>query len=491
MFRTLAITTDEQRVVRRRQAEAQIGARKAIYVGNLVTACLVAASLLPYVPIWQLSVWLAAVAVAFHPAWRRWMVAWRSIGSGYRVGQWDFRMAATGAVAGGMWVLPLLLFLPAGSHGHQMLLAYLVIGLTSVTFSANPVNTALCLSYALAIGLPTVARGMASGDDIWVLIGILIVPYLGFLLAHQRASFRHLLHGIRREQHAEGLRAEVAAANRLLNRQVGELADARSLAESARAAAVEARDAAQAATRAKSQFLANMSHELRTPLNAILGFSEMLRAQMLGPVGNRRYVEYAGDIHRSGQHLLSIINDILDMSKIEAGRLELHDEVAPVAGIVESALRIVADQARIQGLRIVVASRLDGVMLNADQRAVRQMLLNLLSNAIKFTPGGGRICVDCRVRPNGELSLAVADTGVGIASHDLDRVQRPFGQVDNALTRSWAGTGLGLSLVKSLIELHGGRLRIASALGEGTTVDLIFPRQRVRPAGELSVATGG
>ncbi|WP_119422693.1 sensor histidine kinase [Desertibaculum subflavum] len=239
-----------------------------------------------------------------------------------------------------------------------------------------------------------------------------------------------------------------------------------------------ARHEAMLASRSKSQFLANMSHELRTPLNAIIGFSEVLQTELYGPLGTARYAEYAGDIHASGQHLLAIINDILDMAKIEAGRMELRETAATAEALIHSTVRIITEQVRIARLQLSV-DIVTPVRLRLDERAARQMLLNLLSNAIKFTPPTGRIVVQASLRASGEFAIDVRDTGIGIAPEELDRVLRPFGQVDNELTRRHAGTGLGLSLVKALIELHGGRLAVEPAPGGGTLATLLFPAARV------------
>ncbi len=230
---------------------------------------------------------------------------------------------------------------------------------------------------------------------------------------------------------------------------------------------------AEAANRAKSEFLANMSHELRTPLNAINGFSEIMVGELYGALGDRRYKEYASDILSSGQHLLALINDILDMAKIEAGKLTLKFEPISIEELVEDATRLMRHRANDQGL--VLSSELDALPdVEADYRAVKQVLLNLISNAIKFTPRGGSITV--RARSDGaDLELSVCDTGIGIAKEDLDRLARPFEQVETQHAKTQLGTGLGLALTKSLIEMHNGRLEIESRPGEGTTVRVIIP----------------
>jgi PAS domain S-box-containing protein len=259
---------------------------------------------------------------------------------------------------------------------------------------------------------------------------------------------------------------------------------------SAQAALIEAKDTAERASRTKSDFLANMSHELRTPLNAIIGFSEVLKGEMFGPLGAPRYVAYAGDIHRSGMHLLDLINDILDVEKIEAGKRELHPEAVDVAQAVLDALRLV--EARAATAKVALAHELptDLPLLWADARSARQILLNLLSNAVKFTPAGGSVTAGAAATPQGGIRLTVTDTGIGIDPQHIAALGTPFFQLDNPLTRSREGTGLGLSLIKSLVELHGGRLSIESAVGRGTTVTVQFPpRAAERPAPRLAVAS--
>ncbi|MGP1256853.1 MAG: PAS-domain containing protein [Kiloniellales bacterium] len=240
-----------------------------------------------------------------------------------------------------------------------------------------------------------------------------------------------------------------------------------------------AKETAEIANRTKSEFLANMSHELRTPLNAIIGFSEIMKNETMGPLGGERYRAYAEDIWDSGTHLLNIINDILDVSKAEAGMLDLAEEELIVAEVAGAALRLVRQRAEAGGVTVDVSLPEQLPMIWADQLRMKQILLNLLSNAVKFTPAGKRVSLRAEVRADGDLAIEVADQGIGISEEDLERVLEPFTQADSSLSRRHQGTGLGLPLTRALLEMHGGQMRLESTKGKGTVATITLPASRL------------
>jgi signal transduction histidine kinase len=232
------------------------------------------------------------------------------------------------------------------------------------------------------------------------------------------------------------------------------------------------------ANRSKTEFLANMSHELRTPLNAILGFSEILESQMFGPVGSK-YVGYAHDIHRSGQHLLELVNDVLDLAKLEAGKLEIRESDIAIADLIDDCLTLVRGKADAGRVRLSKEHLTAVPKVRGDERAVKQVLLNFLSNAIKFTPNGGAVSVAASVDADGRFCLSVKDSGIGMTEAEIAVALSPFGQIDSKLARKHQGTGLGLPISRSLMELHGGEVTIQSAPNTGTTLTACFPTGRV------------
>jgi two-component system, cell cycle sensor histidine kinase PleC len=237
---------------------------------------------------------------------------------------------------------------------------------------------------------------------------------------------------------------------------------------------------AEQANKAKSSFLANMSHELRTPLNAILGFSEVMKDQHLGPVHNPRYLSYAGDIHSSGRHLLAIINDVLDLAKIEAGKMTLDNaDRFALAPVLASSVGMLKGLGEKFGVTVHNEIAEDGLTVTAVERMLRQVLINLVGNAIKFTPPGGSVHLTGHMLTDGAYEIAVRDTGVGMSETEITHALTPFGQNENRLARKHDGTGLGLPLAKAMLELHGGSLKLSSVKDQGTTVTLTLPADRV------------
>jgi PAS domain S-box-containing protein len=250
------------------------------------------------------------------------------------------------------------------------------------------------------------------------------------------------------------------------------------------AALRQAKEEADAASRAKSEFLGTMSHELRTPLNAIIGFTEIMKEGVMGPLDNPHYRSYVADIHFSSTHLLNLINEILDVTKAEAGKLEVQEQVFDLRNVIEAVVRISGPPIDKAGVTVTIDLPADLPRLRADEGKTRQVFFNLISNAVKFTPPGGRIDISGRFDSDTGLSVTVADTGIGIAPQDLKRVLEPFVQVDSSLSRRHQGTGLGLPAVKGIMELHHGTIELQSTAGAGTAVTITFPPERavVEPA---------
>jgi signal transduction histidine kinase len=236
---------------------------------------------------------------------------------------------------------------------------------------------------------------------------------------------------------------------------------------------------AEAANRAKSNFLTNMSHELRTPLNAIIGFSETMRGEILGPLGDERYADYANDIYQSGTHLLQLVNTMLDLSKVDAGMMVLCEDIVAVEPVVRAALALVQDKATKHGINLNLSLVSPAPLVMADEVRLKQILINLLSNAVKFTPDNGEICILVHRTPEGDIDFVIRDTGIGMAPEDIPRIKESFVQLDDPTSKRYDGTGLGVPLAIALAKLHGGSIVYESQIGVGTTATLRLPATRV------------
>jgi two-component system, cell cycle sensor histidine kinase PleC len=386
--------------------------------------------------------------------------------------QWRRNLAAAEFLYGVCWAALAFTPLshPAASAYFFLFAALMVVTAIRMLFAAPvmsilhagtiPVTAALCL------------RFLASGEALyWLLAAVAagIHFYFVFLVRNLRATALSML------RHRAEKDALILEKDTLIN----EL-------EFEKAVSDEARAKAEAANLAKSKFLANMSHELRTPLNAILGFAEIMQAELLGPIGSSSYKSYAGDIHSSGLHLLKLINEILDLSRIEAGRYVLNEKPVDFAGVALDCLNLLRLDARAKKLRLFTAFTPEMPKILADERALRQICFNLLANAIKFTPENGSVALKTGLLKGGEVFLTVSDNGPGIPEREIPHVMSAFGQGSLAVKEPGSGAGLGLPIVAGLIELHGGRFELRSKAGSGTEASVVLPLSRVlrtRPAG--------
>ena len=411
-----------------------------------------------WAPVVQASAWLATViCVKFFmiAACRNFLALPRNQ---VNVGQWR-RMfiwleLANGFTWGGIALVGLG---AADAASHVFMLASLIVLLAiRMTFASAvmPILYASTIPMTLAI----VARLLMQGHPFYLAMAAMAIGlhvYFIFLAKGLNATALAMLE----------FRAEKDAL-------IAEIEEEKAISD-------EARRRAESANIAKSRFLATMSHELRTPLNAILGFSEVMKCELLGPVQNANYKEYCGNIHESGRHLLQLINEILDLSRIEAGRYELHEEPVRLTDVVEDCLRLLHLRAESKGLHVALDFEKGLRQLWADERAIRQICLNLISNALKFTPRGGSITLTAGSTPDGGQTFVVKDTGPGIPKDEIPKVMQAFGQGSLAHRTAEGGTGLGLPIVQNLVILHGGTFELRSELRKGTEAIVILPPSRV------------
>ena len=411
-----------------------------------------------WVPVAYLAYWFIGMCAASLRYWAGHKFLCQTNLSADVIRQWHLGLSAASFLANIVWIAPAFAFYWMCPDTGHMLIA-LVIGCSMAAGVAlgapsRPYVLSALVPYAVALIIPPVVVGDAFH------LGLAV---LGSGLSMFMAHLGHTMHS--------------GARDLFLTRE-----EKNELIEQLAAAKIEsdkARLRAEAASQAKSEFLANMSHELRTPLNAILGFSEIMKGEIFGRLGSPQYVEYADHIHGSGQYLLGLINDVLDLARIEAGRFVVSAVEIDLRRAATDALKLFevrAAQCNV-ALKLDIEQRLP--LLLADERAMRQILLNLISNAVKFTPGGGTVSVFARRSALGGMELGVVDTGVGIDPADIDAVFEAFGQGQHDIAVRDKGTGLGLPIVRGLVEAHGGKMRLSSELGKGTTVTCYFPRERM------------
>jgi len=373
-----------------------------------------------------------------------------------RTRPWFSRIVAMQAVISAAWGLtPWLLWTPDSMMNHVYL-----AGCMSAVLAMLVVSRSSHMDMFLASILPLTAMASLRFLMGSTLIDFGIAMILPAFAAQLLVDGRRLMHRLDEDSR--------------LRFQVEDLA--RELEET-RDDALRKRFEAETANASKTAFLANMSHELRTPLNAILGFSEIIAQECFGPVGSARYKEYAGDIHSSGAHLLSLINDLLDVAKIEAGKMEISPHPLDAHRTFDIALKLISCKAREKKQELTITVNPDAPPLYADERALKQMLINLVSNAVKFTPEGGKITVSAGMAPGGDFQIVCDDNGPGIPREKLDKIFTPFSQVDNRYDRQAGGTGLGLALVRGLAELHGGRAWLESEYGKGCRAYVVLPAE--------------
>lgn len=431
--------------------ETLIRQQPVALVVNLLNSVLLAVVLSTVWPVEGLTVWVAAVWAAGALRTAFW---WRYRGE--LAGPAEARRAsgqfmALACVSGLIWGMSGVLFLPDSPMVLQGFIVFVLGGM-----SAGAVGTmsshmpGFCAFVALTL-LPTIGRLFIEGGLLYVTMGVMGLVYVLALVVTARNQNRTLSDSLALQFEKSDLIEELS----------------------------EACTRAKAANIAKSTFVANVSHELRTPLNAIIGFSEIIQKEVFGPTGHQRYREYAQDIFDSGKHLLSLINDILDLSKIELDKYDLQEQWINLTPMIEDSIRMMRGRADDEGVILVHQPPFELPDLYADPRAVKQILLNLISNAVKFTNAGG--CVGVQAFPDeaGCMFLSITDTGIGMTQEEVITAMAPFGQIDSPLSRKYDGTGLGLPLVKRMIDLHEGSLEIESAPGTGTRIILRFPPDRL------------
>jgi signal transduction histidine kinase len=408
------------------------------------------AVLSPAVPAGLLVGWTTAFALCLGARLLLWFAYRANPPPPADVGRWIGMFALGAGVTGALWgALSVVILISDDPLQHAFVLIVLAGMAAGAVGALAPSPTAL-YAFLVPLGLELAAALTLHGGRTHLVMAAMVLVFLVSVGSIARELNRSFIDIIRLSLEKAKLADELRAA----------------------------RDVAEHASQAKSQILTNMSHEFRTPLNAIIGFAEVIRDATLEPVAPR-YREYARNIHSSGQHLLGLINDVLDLAKIDTGRMDLHEEEVEVSRLIAATLPLVAERARTGGVELA-APLVPGLPpVWADRLRLKQVLLNLMSNAIKFTPRGGRVMVTALPTADGSLTIKVADTGIGMRAEEIPQALEPFRQVEQDLSRRFEGSGLGLPLAKQLVELHGGSLTITSEPGQGTTVYVSLPPHRV------------
>jgi two-component system, cell cycle sensor histidine kinase PleC len=424
-------------------------------------AVIIAGMTTVWIPWAEATVWLAGVLIS--NGILTYLCRRYEYGAPYKMSArlWERRFFAAEFLNGVMWATMAFLSVPNGqTEPIIFMFAVLIVILAMRTLTASNLPLA-SLAGTLPITAAIILRFSMYGEPVYfAMAGLAFGAQIFFMIiARQLHSTVLAMFGLRKEKDA----------------LIGELEQATALSD-------EARRRAEEANLAKSRFLATMSHELRTPLNAILGFSEVLKDEIIGRHAVPAYKEYSGDIHRSGQHLLELINEILDLSRIEAGRYGLHEEAVSLPGTVQDCHHLMKLRADQRDIRIEEVFEEDLPKIWVDERAVRQIVLNLLTNAIKFSPNGSLVTLTVGWTSGGGQYLSVKDSGPGIPEDEIPTVLETFGRGSLAAKNAEEGSGLGLPIVMKLVELHGGRFDLQSKLREGTEATVIFPRERVMKA---------
>lgn len=452
-------------------------------LANGISAAIVCGISWGFAPHRELVIWLGLAMVTALAHLYFWHACRRLRPTPDKARYWAFSFTILSGFAAGLWGLSPWL-IPGNEHiVAHVILTFMIAGMGAGAVATNSVHLPALYAHLAASSIPLAAAFIWWGQPVYLAMGVMVVLFALLLAMIGRHFNKWLLGTFNLQIDNTTLVDKLTTKRSILESTVTErtaelrreIAERGRMEQSLRAAL----QSAEIANRGKSEFLANMNHELRTPLNSVIAFAEIIRDQRFGPVGMARYLEYAEHIHDSGQRLLEVINDIMDLARIESGREELNEEDVDIRKVVRSVLALMKSRADASGVVIETEFPKTLPKLRADARKLKQILVHLLSNSIKFTRRGGRARLAVRCDRSSGYTIEVTDTGIGIDAEDLARVLTPFVQADGRFDRRHGGTGLGLPLTKSLMELHGGSLDVHSEVGVGTSVAVSFPAERV------------